>query len=404
MTTPSATLTAADIRFATLTAADTRFALLTSTDVASGGPVMPALTPWYAALGNRQTTPANIICLGDSITEGQGATVSLDTGFENRWLARLRDMLRSRFPTPGMTNPTGGGRGYINVAGTGEGSFTWPTTINGSPPAISTGPKASGLQLNTTGQSVVYSLNGDSCDIMWQQVAFGGTFSYQVDGNAAVNVSTNGGSTLDGKITHVSLGAAGAHTLTLAWVSGNANVDGVAEYNGDFSAGIHVHDAGHFGWQTSSWLSPLTAAGGPSFAIAALSPAVVVITLGVNDQFSNVAPATYQANLQSIISDIKVRLTAPFPSFVLLMMPPRQGQGTYTYAWSQYISAANAVAAADSSGIAGASVVSVCDASQRMPGADADVYGFWHAGDLVHPSNKGHDYIADFLTTFLSPV
>jgi len=37
-----------------------------------------------------------------------------------------------------------------------------------------------------------------------------------------------------------------------------------------------------------------------------------------------------------------------------------------------------------------------------MPGADADGYGFWQSGDLVHPSNRGHQMIADCLTAFLS--
>ena len=37
-----------------------------------------------------------------------------------------------------------------------------------------------------------------------------------------------------------------------------------------------------------------------------------------------------------------------------------------------------------------------------MPGADTDVYGFCQAGDLVHPSNKGHQRIGDCLTEFLT--
>ncbi len=37
-----------------------------------------------------------------------------------------------------------------------------------------------------------------------------------------------------------------------------------------------------------------------------------------------------------------------------------------------------------------------------MPGADADVYGFWQAGDLVHPSNRGHEMVADCLAAYLS--
>jgi lysophospholipase L1-like esterase len=37
-----------------------------------------------------------------------------------------------------------------------------------------------------------------------------------------------------------------------------------------------------------------------------------------------------------------------------------------------------------------------------MPGADTDVYNFWRPGDRVHPSNKGHQRIADSLAEFLT--
>lgn len=359
----------------------------------------PYLTPWYAGLANRQFGRANVVCIGDSITVGQGATA-----IDNRWVGRLRDLLRSRYPTPGFTG--GAGRGYINIANTGEVSYTWPAATIGSPPSVATGPVGSGLQFNATGQSVAFSLVGDSADIMWEQVGFGGTFSYQVDGGTVTNISTNGASTQDGKITHISLGSAGAHTLTLAWVSGSANVDGVVEYNGDFSTGIQVHDCGHYGWQTSSWTG---ANSGVYSSIASLNPGLVIISLGVNDQFLGVAPSTYQANLQTIISDVKTGYAAafpgsPYPAFILNMYPPRQGQSGYTFPWSQYVNAAYTVSAADTSGPNGTSVVSVMDFTlgPRMPGADIDVYGLWQASDLVHPSNKGHQYMADCLVEFLS--
>jgi lysophospholipase L1-like esterase len=365
-----------------------------------------ALTPFRAALGNRASARCNVVCVGDSITEGQHATSET-----LRWLACLRVALRSRFP---FTGQPAGGRGFIGCSNTstiGE-SFTWPVTKAGSPSIVNQGPKggdgsaSAAYQLNATGQSFTFSLNGDSADIMWVQVGFGGTFSWQVDSGATTNVSTNGGSTADGKITHISLGSAGAHTLKLAWVSGNATVDGVTEYNGDLSAGIQVHDCGHFGWTSSSWVTSLGGGtvAGPAAAVAALNPAAVVISLGVNDQFANTAPATFGSNLQTIISGLKARLTSPYPSFILNMYPPRTGQSGYTFPWSQYVAAAWAVAAADTSGPGGTSVVTVMDFTQgpRLPGADTDVYSVWQSGDNVHPSNLGHQAIADTLTWFLA--
>jgi hypothetical protein len=173
-----------------------------------------SLTPWFAGLSNRLSASCNVVCIGDSITEGEHANGPPSTGFENRWTARLRDMLRARYPTAGLT---GGGRGYIGAASTGETSFTWPTTLAGSPYMAATGGlKAKFVQLGASGQSVTFALTGDSADIMWMQVAFGGTFSWAVDGGSATKVSTNGASTADGKITHIPLGSSGPHTLVLS--------------------------------------------------------------------------------------------------------------------------------------------------------------------------------------------
>ena len=86
------------------------------------------------------------------------------------------------------------------------------------------------------------------------------------------------------------------------------------------------------------------------------------------------------------------------------MLPPRVNQASYTYPWSQYVTAAYNVAAADISGPGGTSIVTVMDFATipSIPGADTDVYGFWQPGDLTYPSNRGHQMIADCLTAFLS--
>ncbi|HSD55533.1 MAG TPA: SGNH/GDSL hydrolase family protein [Candidatus Saccharimonadales bacterium] len=358
-----------------------------------------SLVPWMSSLADRHYARCNVVCIGDSITEGQGADTS-----DRRWIARLRDNLRTRFQTTGLS---GGGRGFLGAANSGEVSFTWPATITGSPtPASTLGPKSQFMQLNATGQAISYALNGTSADIMWTQVPFGGTFSWAVDGGGATNVSTNGGSIVDGRITHISLGSSGAHTLTLAWVSGSSNIDGVTEFNNDYTSGIQVHDAGHYGWQTSNWVTATTSAtAGPAAAIAALSPSAIIISLGVNDQFAGVTPAAFTTNLTTIISQVRAALPDPKPSIILNMYPPRTGQNGYTYPWSQYVAAAWSIASADTGGPNSTSLVSVMDftAGSRMPGADSDVYTLWPGGDLVHPSNKGHSFIADQLTSFLTP-
>ena len=358
-----------------------------------------ALQPWFSALANRHYARANVVCVGDSITEGQGATNA-----NYRWLARLRDVLRARLPTLDLT---GGGRGFLGAQSSGQVSFTWPAVHSGSLGLGTTlGPKSSFAQFNAAAQTITYSLTGDSADIMWTQIPFGGTFSWAVDGGSATNVSTNGGSVLSGRVTHISLGAAGAHTLLLSRVSGTMNMEGVIEFNGDYAKGIQVHDAGHYGWQASNWNAQLASTTGAAAAIAALSPKLIIIALGVNEQFSGVSPATFQTNIQTMISHLRAAQSSPYPSIVLCMYPPRVNQGSYSYAWADYVTAAWNVAAADTGGVGSTSLVTVLDFTlgPRMLGADSNVYGIWQSGDEVHPSNLGHSMLADVVASFITPV
>ena len=64
-----------------------------------------ALEPWFAALANRDNAPAKWLAIGDSITEGMGASTNI-----NRWTQRSLTGLRNRFATTGLT---GGGFGFL---------------------------------------------------------------------------------------------------------------------------------------------------------------------------------------------------------------------------------------------------------------------------------------------------
>lgn len=347
------------------------------------------LQGWYAALAARDYARANIVCVGDSITEGQGATV-----LDRRYVARLAALLRARYPTTGVTS---GGRGYLGGALTGTTSFaaTSFVTVAGSVGNQSDyGPKRGIRTLTGAGQSLTWALTGTAADIMWVRAGSGGTFSYAVDGGSATNVSTTG-STADGQLTRVSLGAAGAHTLTVAYVSGGTCfIDGVIEYNGDENAGIMVHDAGHYGWASTEW-----AAGSlPNYqfasALKGLSPSLYYLQIGTNDLATNVNPTTFQTNVTSLISQLRSPLSTPYPPIVLGMIYQRSG--TFTYTWAQYLAAAYAIAAADSQ-------VLVLDHTLRMPSVAASATYSLYA-DTVHPSDRGMAMLADTAAAFLAPA
>lgn len=355
-----------------------------------------SLMGWHSALANRHFVRANVICIGDSITEGQGATA-----FSNSWPQRLRQLLRSRFPTDGLTG-TAGGQGWINVAGTGTSTFTWPATVTGGPTYNDDwGPKRYTPQLDAAAPAdkVTYTgLQGTAADIMWTRFTFGGNFRWRVDGGAYTTVAT-AGAQQDGMLTRVSLGASGTHTLEIEANSAGfqAFVSGVIVYDGDENKGIQAHDCAHWGWDTSSWISAVTANYSWPAAISALSPHLIVIMLGANDKFLNTVPSTFQSNLVTLIAGLRGAVNAPnpFPPIVLAMQGAR-GEAS-TYPWSDYVAAARSLANSDS-------LVTMFDMTlgPRMPGqADSPNHSLY--ADSVHLNNRGCSYVADRLADFISP-
>ncbi|WP_151484858.1 SGNH/GDSL hydrolase family protein [Streptomyces albicerus] len=352
------------------------------------------LMGWHAALANRHYARANIVCIGDSITEGHGTD-----SFARTWPARLQQLLRSRFPTDGSPK---GGRGFIGAISTGSTSFTWPATVTGGPANNDDwGPKRLIPMLDAAAPAdrVAYAaLQGTAVDIMWVRDVAGGNFQWRVDGGAWTTVAT-GGAQQDGMLTRVTLGASGAHSLDIEANSAGfqAFVSGVIEYDGDENAGITVHDCGHFGWDTSFWISVATTSTTWPSAISALNPHLIVIMLGANDQFLNNDPAVFQSNLVSLISSLRGAALAPnpFPPILLAMHAARGG--SFTYPWSDYVGAAHNVAAADA-------LVTVLDLTlgPRLPGqAESPNHGLYF--DTAHLSNKGCSYVADRIADFIAP-
>lgn len=366
------------------------------------------MRPWYAALANRANQTVPILCLGDSISEGQGAT-----GMGKRWVERLRDNLRTRFPVSGVT----GGEGYIGAKATGSSTMTWPATIGGTPTTTGTGAvdwgiKRQVVQMKATGDKVTYTgVTATSVDVCFAQPTSSAVAYYSIDGGAQTTFDTsNAGSVRDGgKYRITGLGGT-SHSIEIGWSSG-ANVyhTGIMVYNGDESAGITTLDAGHYGWSLHDWLTQ----GSSGYiywtrAVQQFSPALLVVSFGANDLFQGRTASQFQADLASLVSIMRTgspgtggaALSTPYPPVVVNMYYKREG--SYTDTWENYLNAAYAFAAADGQAV-------VLDHTTRMyaTGSASDALGLYRAADTagqqVHPSDKGHTFLADSLTAFLSP-
>lgn len=342
-----------------------------------------ALESWFAALANRDNSPAKWLAIGDSITEGSSASANT-----KRWVQRSLDLLRARFPTAGLT---GGGFGHIPAYYNGTSMGTAYTSLTGVTPGTDNTFGFGRRSAVMSGNSVyTYTITGTSFDLWYVQGPSTGTIGVSIDGGAVTSIPTTGNLT-DGKKWNSGALSAGSHTVAVSVVSGSNYFTGITVHNGDETKGIKLWEAGHYGWKTGDWTS--NASYWPMCANT-LQPNLVSIALMTNDYQGNVDPATCKSNIQSIISAVRGQVTIP-PSFVLVCYPARTDVTSPTYPWSSYVNAAHSIAASDSA-------VSVLDLSARMSTPANTALATW-AGDKVHPVDKGHALIADTFVGFVSP-
>jgi lysophospholipase L1-like esterase len=346
-----------------------------------------ALQRWRSGLANREYAPANTVVLSDSIGEGQGATQ-----YSRTWRQLLLKRLRERFPVSGVV----GGRGFIGAVKTGFTSGTWPVVSAGSPTIdVNFGPKRQCAMLTTAGQSLTFTLQGTSVDLMYVRSTATGTISYTIDGGSAVTFNTAGGTANNqgGQVTRINLGTSGAHTLVVSYSSGGTcYIEGVVEYDGDENKGIRVHDAGHHGWKSSDWANR----NGFDYwmqSIKTLAPDLLIYTVGVNDVTAGVTADQWLTNTQNILG--YVRGVGSDPS--VLVVPMFQRSETTPSVWANYVKNAYTLAASDPK-------IAICDISVRMPAVGLTGNGSLGLyADTVHPNDKGHSMMADLVMGTIVP-
>lgn len=348
-----------------------------------------ALRYFRQALALRNTARCDIaIVPGDSLTEGQGTTT-----ITNRWSDRLRDILRTRFPTTGVT----GGYGYV-AARSIVTSSTYPlVTLAGTPtpPGAQYGYGRRSAQVQNGTQTITLnSIAATEIDLYYTDGG-GGTFAWAVDGGSTTNVATTG-TVGPKKIRVLSSGGGTTHTVVVSWVSGNGIINGFDVFNGDATKGIRVHNGGFNGSKAADWLPLHTSQNywADHLASTLLNPSLVLIPIGANEFKTADSVSTYQTNLASIIAS--VRTYAPLAS-ICLVVEHELGGVTVVNPWSQYAAANYAVATADGN-------VAVFDLWQRLgPTPAAETHGVILSSDHQHYTDEGNLFVADALAGFLAP-
>jgi hypothetical protein len=213
-----------------------------------------ALRRFRYALGGRNAAPVDILHVGDSITMGYRAS-----SLANRWPSIMRDHLRARFPTTGIT---GGGFGYVPARTISN--YTAPfgdnivTALNGGTNVF--GLDGTDLQIGA-GNSATFVFTGTGADILTTTYSGGGTYTYTIDGGAASSAvpTTKTGANEYGTITTQIRGLSSAsHTLVISRASGSVFLEGIMVYDGDESKGIRSTVAALAGSYSGDWSTRAT--------------------------------------------------------------------------------------------------------------------------------------------------
>jgi hypothetical protein len=251
------------------------------------------LTPWHAALANRNNARVDVGILGASIVEA--AFVST---FNRTIAACLADGLRARFPTRGLS---GGGRGYIGIPSTELTTSPqyvpgmWPLAFTGglldppsnnAPSAFDIGAKHMCWYSNQAGAKLVDTLAGPvtSFDIHHVTGASGAatTGYYKVDASPTPVPFPTNSATDTAAVLHVASPATSSIEVGRL-NAGYVIVGGIREFNGDEAKGIQVHNLGHAGFTIAEWTDGSTTPGRWRADIANLGLDLLLQDLGIND-------------------------------------------------------------------------------------------------------------------------
>jgi len=287
----------------------------------NGGMIQqPNLTLWRASLAAQTagTKSPRLLCIGDSTTFG---SYSETVGNERKTNA-YPNVLRGLFVS--------GGRLAQANSDLGQGSQTFDRNlINDLRLTVGAGWVAGTTATGTTGGTFFQNPTTtnpliftptesiDTFKIWYVSTPTSGTLSYAVDGGGYTGLATAAANGLRGPVT-IPAGALGAHTLSIARLSGNPIYLVAIEAYDSSQKQISVMNGGWAGASTVDAAST-TNAWSPNNTLDYYQQDLTLLMWGINDWVNGTALPTFKTNMQAIITKAKlsggdVVLMSPVPS------------------------------------------------------------------------------------------
>lgn len=262
--------------------------------------------------------------MGDSTMRGTDELATpYNAQFGNATPMKLAPLLQSAGIAAGANNLFGSGTTTIADLKLRDGRF------NHSGAAVFGGVQTQGgsdFNFPTAASTISFTPQGNvtKFDIYWRDAAVGRNFSWAVDGGGATTINSSGVAAM--RKTTVSAGAAGVHTLSLAWVAGSVNLFGIDAYD-DTAGRVEVSclNWGVNGGTTSTMIGNVGPPnGGRLQFITSFPPDLVIGELGIVNSWRNsMSVATAKAEMTTLVQAVKAAgsdfmfLTPPYDGSVL---------------------------------------------------------------------------------------
>lgn len=344
------------------------------------------LLKYRTALMNTRDGVADtqILCVGDSITEGIGTTLVSTFPWIGSWPHRLN---LGDSTTPQTKSSLGIAFIKNNNYTLGTGWSTLSIGAGFATAGVYTANAAVGTLSYTTGTT---EGNYDTYDVYYYKFPGGGNINVvATGGSASGSISTNnGGGALLGKLTVVAASANSTNTVTITNVSGAVSIIAIDARNSGAKL-IRIQNAGvtgslASGAATLSWNTPGNAAA--LDMIGNFAPNLCLISLGTNDALNVVSKATYKTAMQTIITECELS------GDVILIVPPPNNNSTVATLMLTYRDAIYELAVTNN--------LPVIDIFTRWS-------KIWQTNlmfDTNHPNNAGYWDIAALVSNTLTSV
>lgn len=337
---------------------------------------------YYSMLSRARQVRCDIVALGDSIMEGQGAAAVSD-----RWISKVESDLRRQWMTGA------GGPGYVPaVYAAGPDSSKFPAwTYNPSTAAnLPQGPgyKAWKLNQNTT---ATITRRCTSFKLFFYRLA-SDTVTITIDGGAPTSWTIPVVAGTPQQVWTSPALTSGDHTIVVTCTSTGTSFCGGAFFDGDETAGVTMWDSSHSGATMKLYAQTYT---DWSNWLTHMSADLLMMGCGTNDcqtATGGYSSAEYKGYAQNLIDMARAKI----PSLPVLFIPPYKPISTVTTIepWANYIAKLHELADENPH-------CAVFDMGLRIPDLTTDTYGF--RADTLHPSSRGMAYMAALGTAALTP-